>query len=136
MAVFGKKSKERLATCHPALQEVMNAAIEEYDFTVLYGHRTAEEQYALYKQGRELRGNKWVKVGKTVTDKDGYTKKSKHNSKPSTAIDIAPMPIDWNNIEAFEELAHVVLKYADELGIKLVWGGDWTMKDYPHFELA
>ena len=144
MPKFGKKSLDRLATCHPDLQKVMNEAIKHYDFTILYGYRTPNEQFELYKKGRTFKNGKWTKVGTTFTELDGKIKKSKHNYLPSLAVDVAPYPIDWNNLDRFKKLNDVVMKCAKKLGIGLVWGADWdgdgdiaehTLQDYPHFEL-
>ena len=137
MATFGKSSKDKLATAHPDLQKVMNEAIKHFDFQVLYGTRTVEEQFELYKQGRTLKGGVWVKTGATVTNLDGKIKKSNHNYSPSRAVDIVPFPIDWNDLKRFKEMADVVKKAAITVGVKnLVYGGDWkTFKDWPHFEL-
>jgi peptidoglycan L-alanyl-D-glutamate endopeptidase CwlK len=144
MAKFSKSSADKLAQCHPDLQLVMNEAIKEYDFTVLFGHRTPIEQLSLFKKGRTFVNNAWVKIGKTVTDKDGYVRKSKHNYKPSLAVDVAPYPINWSNIARFVELKEVVFRCAERLGIKLVWGADWdgdgnirehSLQDYPHYEV-
>ena len=136
MAVFGKKSKERLATCDERIQKVLNLAIQYLDFTVICGARTPDEQFELFKQGRELKYGKWVKVGATVTNIDGKTKKSMHNYSPSKAVDIAPYPIDWNDIERFKQLAVVIKRCADSCGVTIEWGGDWvSFKDYPHFQL-
>lgn len=137
MPKFGKQSQDRLSTCHPKIQLIMNEAIKTYDFTVLCGTRTPEEQYELYKKGRELQADgTWKKVGATVTNIDGRKKKSEHNYSPSHAIDIAPYPIDWNNIARFTELSKVVKQCAKNLGIKIEYGGDWTsLKDYPHYQL-
>lgn len=145
MAVLGQKSKDKLSTCHPDIQKVILEAIKLYDFTVLYGTRTVDEQFELYKQGRTLKDGVWVKTGSTVTNLDGKTKKSMHNYTPSKAIDIAPYPIDWNNLERFKELSKVVLKCAKDLNVNLVWGADWdsdgnilehSFRDYPHYELG
>jgi len=144
MATFSKASLAKVATCHPDLQKVLHEAINHYDFTVLFGHRTPEEQLKLFKQGRKLHNGVWVKVGKTVTDKDGTVKKSKHNYKPSLAVDIAPYPVNWNNLDRFHKLKAVVFKAAKKVGVSLVWGADWdgdgdikehSLQDYPHFEL-
>lgn len=135
MPKFGKLSRGRLATCHSDIQKVMNEAIKHYDFTILYGHRTREEQFELYRQGRDLVGGVWTKTGNTVTNLDGKSKLSEHNYSPSRAIDIAPYPIDWNNITRFIEMAAVVKKCAKDLGITLTYGGDWKMRDYPHFQI-
>lgn len=136
MPKFSKRSQENLATADIKLQQLFNEVIKEFDCTVIYGQRTPSEQFELFKKGRELKDGKWVKVGPTVTDKDGTIKKSKHNYLPSKAVDVCPYPIDWNDIKRFRELAEVVKRKAKELGIDITWGGDWkTLKDYPHFEI-
>ena len=145
MANFSKTSKALLATCHQDIQKVMNEAIKRIDFKVLYGHRTPAEQLALFKKGRKFDNGAWVKVGKTVTDKDGTIRKSKHNYNPSLAIDIIPYPFQgWNNLDQFHTLHKVIRDVANELGIKLTWGADWdndgdirehSLQDYPHYEI-
>jgi peptidoglycan L-alanyl-D-glutamate endopeptidase CwlK len=88
---------------------------------VLCGHRSKAEQDAAFEAGNsKLR---WPA--------------SKHNRKPSLAVDVVPYPLDWGRIQDFVRLAAVVKEVAKELNIKLVWGGDWTsFKDYPHYELV
>lgn len=138
MATFGKESLAKLNTCHPDIQKVMHEAIKHYDFTILYGTRTVEEQFELFKKGRTLVAGKWVKAkgGSTVTNLDGKTKKSNHNYSPSLAIDIAPYPIDWNDISRFKALALVVKKAMVTVGVTISWGGDWKkFIDYPHYEV-
>ena len=120
MASFGKTSRQRLSEIHPDLRKVLEIAIIEFDFTVLCGHRGEAEQNKANDEGKS--GLRYPN--------------SKHNKKPSRAVDIAPWPIDWNNIERFEEMKRVVFTAAHALGIELVWGGDWVrLKDCPHFEL-
>ena len=137
MPKFGKLSLDRLATCDERIQKVMNEAIKHYDFTVLYGHRSVEEQFELFRQGRSLVGGWWkvTEPSKVVTQLDGKTKKSNHNYNPSRAIDIAPYPIDWKNIDRFLEMAKVVKEAAKTVGVEITYGGDWKMRDYPHFEV-
>lgn len=135
MPKFGEQSLNRLSTCHQDLQLVMHEAIKEIDFTILHGYRSPEEQFEIYKQGRRLVNGKWTKVGTTFTELDGKIKKSKHNYSPSLAVDIAPYPIDWNDYERFRQLAKVVMRCSEDLGIKLKWGGNFTWKDLPHFQL-
>jgi peptidoglycan L-alanyl-D-glutamate endopeptidase CwlK len=136
MPSFGAESLKKLSTCDKDIQTVMNEAIKHYDFTILYGTRTVEEQFALYQQGRKLVDGVWTKVGATVTNLDGKIKKSNHNYTPSRAIDIAPYPIDWNDTKRFVELSKVVKEAMKTVGIDLQWGGDWErFTDYPHYEL-
>jgi len=39
MYKFGTKSQQKIATCHPDLQDILDEAIKIVDFTVLCGHR-------------------------------------------------------------------------------------------------
>lgn len=127
MPSFSKNSLKLLATCDEKLQTLMKEVIKDYDFTVICGTRGEADQDAAYKAG-----NSKLKFPN-----------SKHNSNPSKAVDIAPYPIDWNNTQRFRDLAKVVLEKAEELGIKIRYGGDWNMNgkqddsfvDLPHFEL-
>jgi peptidoglycan LD-endopeptidase CwlK len=135
MYKYSASSLVKLSTCHPYLQVLFREVIKEVDITILYGHRTIEEQKKLYAFGR-------TEAEKIVTNCDGVNVKSKHNAFPSLAIDIAPYPLDWNNIERFKQVAEIVKRNWNELkadGIvdgELYWGGDWqNLRDYPHFEL-
>lgn len=121
MASFGHTSRERLSTCDPRIQSVMHEAIKYTDFTVLCGHRGKEEQDSAYRHG--FSKVEWPN--------------SKHNTLPSRAVDIVPYPIDWQDEGRFHTLADVVKHVAKEMGVKLVWGGDWkNFKDLPHWELS
>lgn len=120
MPSFSKRSSYRLAQCHLDLRKVLNAAIEQTDFTVLCGHRGKDEQDAAVAAGNSRL----------------VYPMSKHNQIPSRAVDIAPYPIDWDDISRFVTLGSIVLDIATKMGIDLVWGGNWkSLKDYPHYEL-
>jgi hypothetical protein len=125
--MFSKLSLARLETCDHRVQMVLRRAITRYDFTVLCGHRGKQEQNDAFERGAsKLR---WPQ--------------SKHNKTPSLAVDIAPFPIDWDNLERFREMARVIMDEANKAGIKLRWGGDFNMNgkpddkfiDMPHFEI-
>ena len=123
MPAFGNRSKERLATCHPLIQEVLNEAIELYDFAVLCGYRGEKEQNEAFNTGHSKL----------------QFPKSKHNIMPAEAVDCAPFPISWaKDMEyRFKEMADVILLVADNKKINLVWGGNWiNFKDMPHFQLV
>ena len=109
MPSFGAKSLAKLDTCDQKLIEVCSLVIENYDFTVLEGHRSNERQDELYRQGKSK-----LQAGE-----------SKHNASPSLAVDIAPYPIDWDNHSRFYLLAGFMFQAAAELDVKLRWGGDW-----------
>ena len=128
MPKFGKKSKERLATCDPKLQEIFNEVIKSVDCSVLEGSRGEERQNKLYDEGKTK-----------VRYPNG-----RHNAYPSLAVDVTPYPVDWGDRERQTLFAGFVLGIARGLGIKIRWGGDWDMDfevqdnkfdDFPHFEL-
>ena len=133
MPHFSEHSKKKLATCDKRLQEVCNIAIKYIDFSVLYGHRSAEEQFELYKIGRKQINGEWVKVGKVVTYKDGSVKLSYHNHFPSYAVDLKPYPkatkTEW------EKLAIVMKAVGRALGVTIEWGYEkWGFDKY-HFQI-
>ena len=129
---FGERSLTKLHTCDNKLIAVANEALKgsPIDLTILEGHRTRERQIELFNSG--------------MSKIDGESRLSKHQWTPSLAVDIAPYPIDWKDINRFFMMAGVVLSSAERLGVALRWGGDWDMDgdfkdqdffDLPHFEL-
>lgn len=141
MAIFSVRSERALAGVHPRLVQVCREAIKRIDFAVVCGHRSREEQFSLFKQGREERGGRWVIIdrSKVVTYLDGRTKMSKHNATPSRAVDLVPCGRNgkptWDDTPAFERLASIMLDEARVFGLPLIWGGSWKMRDLPHFEI-
>jgi peptidoglycan L-alanyl-D-glutamate endopeptidase CwlK len=133
MPRYGRISEERLATVHPALQVWARKLIEVFDHTVVCGHRGEEEQEEAFRNGKSK-----------VHYPDSY-----HNLMPSRAIDIAPWDpvagrIDWNDRDRFILLAGHGLQIAHDMGLPMVWGGDWDsdtfmrdhgFQDFPHFQI-
>ena len=142
MPSFGRKSKNHLKTCHPDLITLFEAVIEVVDCTVTCGYRNKEDQ------------DKAVASGNS---KAVYPK-GKHNSNPSTAVDVYPYPIDFEDLPRFYWFAGWVLAKAEilrnvgEITHKIKWGGNWrglnngkidfeynrrkgVLDDLPHFEL-
>jgi peptidoglycan LD-endopeptidase CwlK len=127
MPQFGKSSQEKLSQLHPDLKLVLNKAIEIVDFTVTTGYRGEEEQ------------------NKAFAEKKSKVKfpDSKHNKKPSLAVDIAPVPVDWKDTKRFIAVAFLIKGIAYSMGIKLRIGADWngdfifneSFLDVPHLEL-
>ena len=144
MPAFSKSSQKKLSTCHVDLQALFNEVIQIVDCTIIFGNRSIEEQFELYKQGRKLVSGVWVieNKGKIVTYLDGVNKKSRHNYLPSQAVDVAPYPIDWQNKQRFIEFGHFVLDRADKLWKegkithRVEWGGGWvSFPDLPHYQI-
>lgn len=122
-------SISRLKTCHPLLQKIVETVAAKHDIAVLCGHRGEVDQRNAVRDGKSKL--QWPN--------------SRHNSYPSRAVDIAPLPLNWEDHESFCRLAGVVKKVASDLGITLRWGGDWDRdgvarekgeNDLVHFELV
>ena len=112
---LGVKSLAKLNTVDVRLQAVVKRAIElsKLDFSVTDGLRTAEQQQVLYKKG--------------ASTKDGYTKKSVHQS--GFAVDLVPFvngKLVWD-VEGCITIAEAVREAAEELGEGIRWGGTWTI---------
>lgn len=143
MNVFSKNSLAKLSTCHTDLQRLMCEAIKDcpIDFGISHGHRTPEEQFELFKKGRqEFSNGIWMVVDdrKVVTYCDGYEKLSKHNYDPSRANDV----FAYVNGKASYDKTHLliialhVLQKAIEMDIKVRAGATFRkFFDGPHFEL-
>ena len=147
--MLSEASIEKMKRVHPNLIELMKKAIGDspYDFKIVQGLRTAEYQNSLYQQGR-------TKPGKIVTKLDGYSRKSNHQAKADGyghAVDIAVCGhYDQNgnyvkyttDAEMFDnkklvEISRHVKAVAKEMGMEIVWGGDWkNLYDTPHYELV
>jgi len=132
MYKFSKSSLEKLATCDVKLQHLFMEVIKKVDCIVICGERGEQAQNEAYR--------------------NGFSKlkfpNGKHNKHPSLAIDVMPYfkefpHVRWNDEDACKKFAKIVLNTAEELGIKIRWGGDWNMNgieddnwyDRPHFEL-
>ena len=121
MATFklSKRSLDRLQGVHPDLVKVVQRAIEitTVDFSVLEGLRTPERQQQLYKSGAS------------------QTLNSRHLT--GHAVDLGAwvgnqVRWDW---PLYHKIAAAMKQAAKELDVKIEWGGDWTMKDGPHWQL-
>ena len=113
------------------LVRVVKHAAALIPMMVIEGVRTRERQAELYAIGR-------TKPGKPVT----WTMASKHCD--GLAVDVAPIPLDWNDRKAFLAVAGAMFAAAQRIGVDLRWGGDWDgdgiygergESDLPHFEL-
>lgn len=116
---FGSRSLKRLEGVHPDIRKVMDRAISitDLDFTVLEGLRTLAQQRKYYATGKSK------------------TMRSRHLT--GHAVDIAPMvdgKITWD-WAVYDKLAPVIKRAAQDVGVKIEWGGDWKWRDGPHWQL-
>lgn len=117
---LGLRSKQRLKGVHPDLVAVVKRAIEisDVDFTVLEGMRSVDRQRELVAKGAST------------------TMNSRHLT--GHAVDLGAwvggtVRWDW---PLYHKIGAAMKQAADELNIKIVWGGDWNkFPDGPHFQL-
>lgn len=127
MYQYSKSSKLKLLQAQQGLQLIAFELIQIMDVTIIETSRTVRRQTELVEAGKSR------------------TMQSKHLIKPySYAMDIAPYPIDWEDVRAFYFMAGAVKTIADKAKIKIRWGGDWnggndfkgnSWDDLAHFEL-
>lgn len=125
MYKFGKQSLDRMEGVHPLLRECAERALSYgiLDLTVVpYGGlRTIEDQRELVAKGASKTLNSLHRV---------------QSSGFGHAIDLAPYPVNWNDLFRFALMGSLMFRAAGEIGMPLEWGGHWrTFKDYPHFQL-
>lgn len=112
MAKFSKKSKEKMKGVHPDLVKVLELAITytKQDFSITEGVRTKQQQTIYVQTGKSQTMN-----SKHLVQKDGY----------SHAVDVVPFPVSWD-LEKFYVIADAIEKAAEQLNVKIRWGGAWT----------
>lgn len=128
MAKFGEKSRSNLNSADPQLQALFDEVVQNYDCSILCGFRSKEAQEKAYAERRSK-----VKFPH-----------SKHNQFPAKAVDVAPYPIDWKDMERFYHFVGYVQRAAEDMGIKVRSGADWdgdldikdqNFDDLVHWEL-
>lgn len=129
MYKFSQRSIDNLQSCHVELVCLFREVIQFQDCSIICGHRAEKEQTIAYDQG--------------------FSKlefpNSRHNLKPSMAVDVVPYPIVWKDYKRFYRFAYIVKEIARRKNIPIRWGGDWdgdddftdqSFMDFPHFELT
>lgn len=117
---LGARSRKNLDGVHPDLVRVVERAITltPIDFTITEGRRTAARQQQLVAAGAS------------------QTMNSRHIT--GHAVDFAALiggKVRWD-WPLYPRIAGAFKQAAQDLGIPIVWGGDWiTLVDGPHIEL-
>jgi len=133
---FSNFSMTNLETAHGDLIALFRRVITVIDCRVLEGHRSPKRQHELFLAG--MSKIDW----KTAPGKEPWNP-GRHGSTPSSAVDVAPYPINWSNTKRFYHFAGIVRGIASKMDIPLRWGGDWdgdmdlddqNFMDLVHFE--
>ena len=140
---LSERSLKSLEGVDPNLVKIVKRAIEitEQDFIVIEGLRTKEQMMINYGKGRTVAqlavhgipaSYAKPKEAKVTWLNNPFAS----NHAKGKAVDIVPAPVTWDDIAKFKKINEAMQASAKEFGIKLSYGGDWTKKDYPHWELA
>lgn len=129
---FGQRSQREFDSLDYRLRQVLESAIQIVDFSIICGHRNKSGQTDAFNKG----------VSKLPWPR------SKHNTQPSKAVDIAPYPIDWTNNSLVRarwyHLMGIIYAISRNYGTDLRFGLDWNSNliftdqnfhDLPHIEL-
>jgi len=126
MFVLSEKSKANMCCVDERLIRIAHRAIQitKIDFGIpnTGGIRSDKAQNKLFKEGR--------------SKADGYEKRSKHQD--GKALDFYAWvygSASWEK-EHLAQVAAAFLQAANELQIKIQWGGLWVFEDFPHVELV
>lgn len=148
---FSKNSQKLIDTCEPVIQVICRNAMAIAntriahcpDWGVSAGKRTTDEQFNLFRQGRSMAikdkgSSEYVVIDptKVITNADGYSKKSAHQS--GLAFDIYCYVDGKTNydLENLSMVATCIMQAANDFGVDLQWGGNWkSLVDAPHFEV-
>jgi len=115
-------SLNRLKECDPRLVKLILRVDELYPCHVICGHRNEADQIKAFEEKKSQ-----LKFPQ-----------SKHNKKPSLAVDVVSgngNVIAWSDLKSFEILCLTIEAVAEEQGIKIRLGRDFSFKDWPHIEL-
>lgn len=140
MFVLSQSSLNKLEGVHQNLVNFMKELIliTPYDFKILRGVSTAEEQNKLYQQGR-------TRPGDIVTKCDGYHLKSNHQTKfdgLGYAVDIGVIingeyKGSWKDFHYYQDIYNTAKNTGLLEKYDIEWGGNcWkSFKDAPHWQI-
>jgi len=134
----------RLKGVHPKLVEIIHAAAKDPScppFQVIEGVRTLDRQKELVAKGASRTLNSMH-----IPKSDGFGR----------AVDLVPLPVNWNDIPSFKKLKASILAAAKQRKLRVRSGADWDengvvdaeelaayikkfgrrpLVDWPHFEI-
>lgn len=130
MAKLSLLSERNLIKVHPNLVRLIRIGILGFDFRVIDGVRTIEEQKVNVAKGVSQTMN-----SKHLPQEDGFSHAV--DLIPCTKPDCEP---NWNSpafIEQQRFLGYYMKGVAVGMNLHVVWGGDWkSFVDMPHFQLV
>jgi len=129
----GKRTIQKLELADYRFTLLVNEVLKHFDIGVYESARSDARQFKLYLSG--------------TSQLDGITNRSFHQvtkEEPlSKAIDCFPYEKGHNSFDGsdkselmFFRMYWYFYRASIKLNIPIKWGGLWSFKDYPHFELT
>lgn len=126
------QGSEKLHNVHPDLVAVIQAAAKVWELKIVEAERSLKREEELIRTGKSRLAD--PRKCLHVVQADGLVH----------AVDLVPLPLDWNDSRRFYYLGGYVRAVAKGLGLHVRWGGDWnsntevkdqTFNDLDHFEV-
>lgn len=126
--MLSNDSNRQLDTCHPKIGRLIREVdrrlskrrVQKLDIKAVCGHRGEIAQEQAFKDGNS----------------DKHWPDSRHNTLPSTALDMTPYPEMWSDPELLMLIIGYTLAVADEMDIEIEVGALWHKRDRPHIQLT
>jgi len=117
MSTLNERSRNNLVGVHPDLVRVVELAAEKsaVPFVVTEGLRNLDRQKQLVRAGKS------------------WTLNSRHLT--GHAVDMVDADDFGYDIPDLTKIKDAMFEAAAELDVPLEWGGDWRVRDTPHFQL-
>lgn len=126
--MLGAESNRQLDTCHPKIGKLIREVdrrlsklrVQRLDISAVCGHRGQAAQEQAFAAGNS----------------DKHWPDSRHNTLPSTAVDVTPYPQMWSDPELLMLLIGFILAVSVDLDIEIEVGALWHKRDRPHIQLT
>lgn len=129
---MNKTSLAKLKTCHKNIIRLAEAVDKDFPIQCICGERDEKAQDHAYKN--RMSRLKFPHSKHNINKEKGRLVSHAGDFVPDP--DNNPATLDWTDIEAFELMCLTFEQKADELGIKIRLGRDFSFKDFPHVELT
>jgi peptidoglycan L-alanyl-D-glutamate endopeptidase CwlK len=147
MIILSQNSLNKLATVHPDMQKVVNAAAlaSPVQLVVMQGLRTREEELELWLSCHNVDGTRngkpWLTdcngtpIGQESPDGYAGTGVSRHQTGHAVDLGVELSGVMVWGMSYYKQLADLMLATAAKLDIPIIWGGTFLTPDNDHYEL-
>lgn len=128
---MNKTSLNKLKTCDTRLALLAHEVDKVFPIQIICGERNEKDQEHAFNNG--MSKLRFPNSKHNINHAKGRFKSHALDAVPDP--DLNPATLDWGDIKSFELMCLAFEQKADELGIKIRLGRDFSFKDMPHVEL-